>query len=95
MPQGFEGRGAGGPELTVTSAPGYSHPAVVGAVGTALTNFLNSLTLGVSLPFTQIASVVYAVPGVQNVTGITLNSGTADLVANQKQRIVAGTMTVA
>lgn len=81
--------------LTVTTPPGVSHPAVVGAVGTALQNFINSLTLGVSLPYTQIASIAYAVPGVQNVTGITLNGATADLTATQRQRITAGVMTVA
>lgn len=81
-------------EMTVISAPGYNHPTVVGNVGVALTNFLNRLKLDVSMPYTQIASVAYGVPGVQNVTGVTLNGGTADLDANQKQRIVAGTMTI-
>ena len=74
--------------------PGYDHPTVVGNVGTALTNFLNSLTLGVSLPYTQLASIAYGVPGVVNVSGIFLNSGTADLVADKKHRVVAGTMTI-
>ncbi|MDY3551395.1 baseplate J/gp47 family protein [Gemmata sp. JC717] len=81
--------------MTVTSAPGYSHPAVVGAVGNALRDFLNGLTLGVDVPYTQLASVAYGVPGVLNVTAVTLNGGTADLVASQKQRVVAGTVTVA
>lgn len=80
--------------MNVVPAPGYVEATVVGNVGVALTNFLNALKLGVSVPYTQIASVAYGVPGVQNVTGVTLNGGTADLAANQKQRIVAGTMTI-
>jgi uncharacterized phage protein gp47/JayE len=80
--------------MTITSAAGYDHATVVGNVGTALANFLNSLTLGVSVPYTQLASVAYAVAGVQNVTAVTLNSGTSDLTATPKQRVVAGTMTI-
>ena len=80
--------------MTVICAPGYSQPAVVGSVGTAVRNFLNGLTLGVDVPYTQLASVAYGVPGVQNVTAVTLNGGTSDLVASQKQRVVAGTITV-
>ena len=80
--------------MAVTHAPGYDHATVVGNVGTALTNFLNGLTLGVSVPYTQLAGVAYGVAGVQNVGGVTLNGGTADLAANAKQRVVAGTMTV-
>ncbi len=80
--------------MTITSAAGYTHATVVGNVGTALANFLNSLTLGVSVPYTQLASVAYGVAGVQNVTAVTLNSGTSDLAATPKQRVVAGTITV-
>jgi uncharacterized phage protein gp47/JayE len=80
--------------MTVTSAAGYTHATVVGDVGTALANFLNSLTLGVSVPYTQLASVAYGVAGVQNVTAVTLNGGTSDLTANAKHRVVAGTITV-
>jgi uncharacterized phage protein gp47/JayE len=80
--------------MTLTSATGYNHADVVGAVGTALTNFINGLTLGIALPYTQIASIAYGVPGVQNVTAYTLNSGTSDLSASAQQRIVAGVMTV-
>ncbi|QEL14796.1 baseplate J/gp47 family protein [Limnoglobus roseus] len=80
--------------MAITSAPGYDHATVVGNVGLALTNFLNSLKLGVSVPYTQIASVAYGVAGVQNVTGVTINSGTTDLSADQKHRVIAGIMTI-
>ena len=80
--------------MTITNPTGYTHATVVGNVGVALANFLNSLTLGVSVPYTQLASVAYGVAGVQNVTGVTLNGGTSDLAATPKQRVVAGTVTI-
>jgi uncharacterized phage protein gp47/JayE len=80
--------------MLITSASGYNHATVVGNVGLALTAFINALTLGQSLPFTQLASVAYGVAGVANATSITLNSGTTDLVASNQQVIVAGTMTI-
>lgn len=79
--------------LTITSAPGYDHATVVGNVGAAVTNFLTGLKLGVSLPYTQVAAIAYSVPGVQNVSGVLLNGGTADLPATALQRIVPGTVT--
>ena len=81
--------------MTLTTAPGFTHSAVVTAVALALTNFINSLTLGVSLPYTQLAAVAYGVPGVVNVSSVTLNSGNSDLTATQKQVIKAGTATIA
>lgn len=80
--------------MTITSASGYTHADVVAAVGTALTDFINALTLGTSLPYTQLASIAYDVPGVTNVSGILLNSGTTDLAPTQKQKVLAGTMTI-
>jgi uncharacterized phage protein gp47/JayE len=81
--------------MTITSASGYTHSTVVGAVGTALTNFINTLPLGTELPYTQLASVAYGVAGVVNVTAVLLNSGTSDLGATAKQVIKAGTISVA
>lgn len=81
--------------LTITSAAGYNHASVVAAVGTAITNFINALPLGASLPYTQLASVAYAVPGVTNASAILLNGGTSDLAATPKQKIRAGVVSVA
>lgn len=81
--------------MTITSAPGLSHPVVVGNVGEALADFLNALPLGTGLPYTQLAAVAYGVPGVRNASAILLNGGTADLAADQKTKVLAGTVTVA
>lgn len=81
--------------MTITTATGYSHPTIVSLVQTALQTYINGLGIGVSLPFTQLATVAYgASPAVTNVTGVTLNSGTADLAATNKQAIRAGTLSV-
>ncbi len=81
--------------MTLATASGYTHSAVVAAVTTALQNFINGLPLGTSLPYTQLAGIAYEVPGVVNATGITLNSGTSDLTADARHKINAGSVTVA
>ena len=80
--------------LTITSGAGFNHAAVVGAVGIALTNFIDALPLGASLPYTQLSSVAYSVAGVTNASSVLLNGGTADLSATQKQKVLAGTVAV-
>lgn len=80
--------------MSITTATGYTHATVVGAAGVALQNFINSLTLGTALPYTQLAAIAYSVPGVINVSGVTLNSGTSDLAATNQQVIKAGTITI-
>ena len=47
------------------------------------------------LPYTQLAGIAYEIPGVANVTGITLNSGTSDLTATAQQKILVGSVSVA
>ncbi|WP_020472355.1 baseplate J/gp47 family protein [Zavarzinella formosa] len=81
--------------MVLATAAGHTHATVVAAVTTALTDFINSLHVGVSLPYTQLAGIAYDVPGVANATSITLNSGTSDLAADDRHKIVAGTIAVA
>lgn len=81
--------------MTITSAPGYDHATVAGQVQTALAAFITSLGVGNSLPFTRLAQIAYdASPGVAGISGITLNTGTADLAATYRQTIKPGTMAV-
>lgn len=78
------------PTLVLTTASGYTHATVVGLVGTAVQNFINSLALGVSLPYTQIAAIAYGIPGVTNVTGVLLNGATSDITADNQHKIISG-----
>ena len=80
--------------MVLTSASGYNHASVVAAVTAALSATINALPLGTSLPYTQLASIAYDVPGVTNATGILLNSGTSDLTADNQHKILCGTLTV-
>lgn len=80
--------------MTITTASGYTHATVVAAVVAAVTAYVNSLGVGVTLPYLQLAAVAFGVSGVTNVSSLTLNSGTSDLTATAKQVIKAGTVTV-
>jgi len=71
------------------------HATVVALVQAALTVYIQGLGLGVSLPYSRLAQVAYdASPGVMNVTGVTLNTATADVTATAQSRVIPGTMTV-
>ena len=81
--------------LTLTVAAGYSVSAAQAAVAAALTAFVNSLGVGITMPYSIIAKLAYdAFTGVTNVSGITLNGGTADLAPSVTQVVRAGTITV-
>jgi uncharacterized phage protein gp47/JayE len=80
--------------MIISSAAGYNHSSVVGAVGLALAAFINGLGLGNGLPYTQLAAVAYGVAGVTNVTGVLLNSGTSDIAGDVKATIKSGTISV-
>lgn len=80
---------------TITAAPGYTLANVETAVQTAIQNFIHSIPLGGTLEWTQIFSVIWGVAGVATVANtMTLNGGTADLVATAQQKVTAGTITV-
>jgi uncharacterized phage protein gp47/JayE len=86
--------------MTIATASGYTHSAVVALVQAALQSFISTLprdpvTQTVTLPYSRLSQVAYdASPGVINVTGITLNSGTSDVVGTSQQVIRAGTLVV-
>ena len=81
--------------LSLQIASGYAFADVSAAVTAAITAYLNSLPLGATLPFTRLATLAYvASPGVANVTGVTANGGTVDLIAGATQVIKAGSISV-
>ncbi|EON13163.1 baseplate J/gp47 family protein [Pandoraea sp. SD6-2] len=81
--------------MIVATAVGYDHAATAALVTTAIQNYINGLGLGVSLSYTRLAQTAYAASdGVTNVTGVTLNGGTSDLVASPQQTIKSGTVQV-
>ena len=80
--------------VAVTAAAGYTHANVATAVQTAIQNFIAAVPLGSGLSWSQLYAVVWAVPGVSDATGLTLNGGTADLAGVANQAITVGTVTV-
>ena len=81
--------------MTVTIAAGYDAAATRTLVSNALKAYINSLSLGQPLRYSRLAQIAYdASPGVTNVTGVTLNGGTADLTATAKQVIKWSSVTV-
>jgi Baseplate J-like protein len=81
--------------MTITTATGYNHPTVVGAVVNAVGAYIDSLGLENSLSFTELAHVAYlASAGITNVTSVTLNGGTDDLIPAMGQTIKANSLVV-
>lgn len=81
--------------MFITTDPGEDHAAAVAAVQSALVAYINAIPLGEGLPYTRLAQVAYdADPRVRNVTGVTLNGGTADIAAAPRRAVRAGTISV-
>lgn len=80
--------------MVLITASGTVHATVVAAVVAALNAQVNALPIGATLPYNLLASIAFAVPGVTNVTGITLNAGTTDLVPTAQQIIKLVTASV-
>ncbi|HQU04794.1 MAG TPA: baseplate J/gp47 family protein [Acidocella sp.] len=81
--------------VTLVVASGYSTATAQAAVGTAITTYVDALGVGATMPYSVIAKLCYdAFAGISNVTGITLNGGTADLVPTTSQVVRAGVVTV-
>ncbi len=81
--------------LTITVvAPGVK-ATLQPLVQAAITAYINGLGMGVTLPFYRVPGVAFGVdPTITDVTAVTVNSGTADIVPTAAQRCVAGTVTV-
>ena len=84
--------------MTITTATGYTHSTVVGAVGALITANINAIGLGNGLAFYDLAAWAFSVPGVTNVSAVLLNSSSGDsatIAANPQATIKAGTITIA
>jgi len=81
--------------MTLATQAGYDHPTAVSAVVSALTSYINGLTVGQSLAYLKLAQLAFnATPAVIGVTPYTLNGGTADLAAGSQQVIRVSSMSV-
>jgi hypothetical protein len=81
--------------MVLTTAAGYSHPAVVAAVANAVSTYVDNIGLENPLPYTMLAYIAYAAsPGITDVTSLTINGATADITPAMGQTIKVGTLTV-
>lgn len=82
--------------MTLTLSSTAVRSEVVALVESALETYVASLSLGQTLPYTQLATIAYgASPFVTNVTGVTLNGSSADdITATARQVVRAGTISV-
>lgn len=83
--------------MTVTVGTGITHNAAIPIIATALTTYINALPVGSPLTMASIPYQVFtSLPAgqVANVTNITLNGGTSDIVVPFNGVAKAGTITV-
>lgn len=80
--------------ITLTTAAGYNHALVVSQVRALFSTNIIALGLGAGLPYSLLAAWAFSVPGVINANAITLNGTTADIAANNQNRVMPGTITV-
>ncbi len=78
----------------ISILPGYDGATVRAAVDDALTAQANAGGIGDDLAYFGLAQTALSVGGVAGLTTLTLNAGTANLVASAKQVVRAGTVTV-
>jgi uncharacterized phage protein gp47/JayE len=82
--------------LQIGVNPVYTASAVATAVQAAITNYINALPLGAALAWSRLIQVAYdASPGVTSVVNLQVNGSTADIAANAKQVVKAGTVAAA
>lgn len=82
-------------DLIVGVAPGFDPNTVAAAVAAALTEYVNGLPLGATLPLTRLSQIAYDVSaGVTNVTDVRINGAPADLVPSARETVKAAAVRV-
>jgi uncharacterized phage protein gp47/JayE len=81
--------------IILTSVAGYDHGFVVSVVSTAVLDYVNTLPLGQPLYYNRLAQVIFdATPGVLNISPLSINGNTIDLVGTLRNVVKIGTLTV-
>jgi uncharacterized phage protein gp47/JayE len=77
----------------LTTVAGADHAAAIVAATAAVTAFIDSLALGMTLPWSRLLQVIYdASPDITNVTGVTVNGLTSDVSVTITQVVKAGSV---
>jgi uncharacterized phage protein gp47/JayE len=81
--------------LTINVATGADQAQATADVGNALQAYINTLSIGASLPLTRLAQIAYSAnQTIVNVGQLQINGGTSDLVPAASAVIKAGTVAV-
>jgi uncharacterized phage protein gp47/JayE len=81
--------------LGITAASGYELANLEPIVQAAIEEYIDGLAEGEGLPWSKIADLAWdASPGIANVTGWTINGGTADITVTDQQVIQYSSVTV-
>lgn len=81
--------------MTIVAASGYASANLVGPVATAVTAYVNALPMGAGLSYLPLAALAYnSTPGIADITGLTVNGGTADIAGATGQIIRCSTAPV-
>jgi len=81
--------------MTIATAPTATHAIVTAQVASAITSFIDGLTVGTPLPWSRLAQVAYDTsPSVTNVFAVLLNGASSDIVPAQSGVVKAGSVTV-
>jgi len=81
--------------MILTVLPTVSKAALIPQIVTALTAYIDSVSVGQPLPYSRLASLAYAAsPLVSNVSDVLLNGGTVDVGGGPTQVVRPGVLTV-
>lgn len=81
--------------LTISSSDTAIVSQVKSLASSDIESYINSLAMGELLPYSKISQLAYSASDyITNVSAITINSGTSDIVASAKDVVRAGTITV-
>lgn len=81
--------------LSLAFAPGADATALRAAAASAITGFVDTLSVGQVLPFSRVAALAYAAgPGVTNVEAVTVNGAAADVGGGTAQVVRLRSVTV-
>lgn len=79
--------------FSFTVNAGYTKADLLAAVANAVSAYIGALPLGVPLVYSRLFQIIYdSTPGVATVTGLTINSATADLGGLPSQAVIPGTV---
>lgn len=81
--------------VNVVKNPLYHDSDIEADIKAAIANFFTSLTIGDTLIFNRLYQVIYdSTPGIRVITSLLINGATSNIVANFKERVYAGTVTI-